>query len=779
MDHAPNHYYSKMSESDSDNSNLEKDDEDFSKTKSKSVSAEKNKLKKKEKDENSDNSSGSENPIYCLLKKRMKRRKKLNNSMEDKPIKKKRKELTEFQKSYISSQKEEFTKNFSTLKSDFKFLEDYERKIFQNTNLDLMFIMDLTGSMNIWLNEAKKNITNIIEEITQNNPGSKIRVSFIGYRDFEKADEIREYFIKEFTEDISEINDYLNTLNCQGGGDLPEDVVGALKTALKMKWESDAKYAILVCDAPCHGKAYHELVYDTFGNGDPNGTSLEYVMEQFKLKNINFYCLEIDSSTEKMFYIMEQIYYKEKFHREKLSDSAQFSFFVSFSASMELINEKFKKNNIKNIIEQYRKESIEEILKKYLKDNKIINNLNNTEKDLIQQIENLNIEEEDKNLLDFVNRMNDLNINNTDKNNNNINNINDNININTNIIIPIKINSEIIKNYEEKKINYTIKTITYNKNSNIVNDWLNPSFEESEFITNINIKGIEINNENESEKYYKIFFYDNILEIDKEGQIPLNIKTDLYNDTNKYLKFLYYDEIKCQQIADYYNILLKEKLPEQKKFMKFTRHILYELNIYDKNQETKDLITDEFCQNLKYILSEDNLSSMPIDLLDKRDLESFIHFSYQITGGQMLITDLDYKDNICNNFKIYKINEGGYKKIFEFFASHMCNRTCQILELIHPRKKNNFILKDEFYNLKYLTNISLCECCRYPLAFHEKHENEGNILCYSCDMKEFDNNCTVICKKCSNGFRYSEYYYRSLLRNYPKYCKKCRNNFGI
>ena len=776
MEHYLNNHYNKMSDSDSDNSNLEKDDEDLTKTKIKSVSAEKNKSKKKGKEEKSDDSSGNENPIYFLLKKRMKRKEKLNNSMEELPTKRKRKELTEFQRIYILSKKEEFTKNFSTLKSDFKFLEDYEKKIFQNTNLDLMFIMDLTGSMNIWLNEAKKNITNIIEEITQNNPGSKIRVSFIGYRDYETADETREYFIKEFTENISEINDYLKTLNCQGGGDLPEDVVGALKTALKMKWESDAKYAILVCDAPCHGKAYHELIYDTFENGDPNGTSLEYVMEQFKLKNINFYCLEIDSSTEKMFYIMEQIYYKEKFHREKLSDSAQFSFFVSFSASMELINEKFKKNNIKNIIEQYRKESIEEILKKYLKDNNLINNINNTEKELIEQIENLNIEEEDKKLLDFVNRMNDLNINSTD--NNNINIISDNNNTN-NIIIPIKINSEIIKNVENKKINYTIKTITYNKNLHIVNDWLNPSFEKSEFNTNINIKGIEINNENESENYYKIFFTDNILQIDKEGQIPLNIKTDLYNDSNKYIKHLFYDEIICQQIGDYYNILLKEKIPEQKKFMKFARHILYELNIYEKNQETKDLIMDEFCQNFKYILSEDNLSSMPMDLLDKRDLESFTHFSYQITGGQILITDLDYKNNLCNNFKIYKINEGGYKKIFEFFASHICNRTCQILELIHPRKKNNFILKDEFYNLKYLTNISLCECCRYPLAFHEKYEYEENILCYSCFMKEDDYNCTAICKKCSNGFRYSEYFYRSLLRNYPKYCKNCRNNFGI
>ena len=43
--------------------------------------------------------------------------------------------------------------------------------IFKDTNLDIMFIMDLTGSMDIWLNEAKKSVKKIMEEITDNNPG--------------------------------------------------------------------------------------------------------------------------------------------------------------------------------------------------------------------------------------------------------------------------------------------------------------------------------------------------------------------------------------------------------------------------------------------------------------------------------------------------------------------------------------------------------------------------------------------------------------------------------
>ena len=204
--------------------------------------------------------------------------------------KKKMKELSEFQKSFIKSQKENFDKNYNILKNDFRFLEEYETRIFKDTNLDIMFIMDLTGSMGIWLNEAKKNIKKIIEEIYDNNPGSKIRISFIGYRDFIEEKEERKYDKIEFTENLEQFNNFLSKLDCSGGGDEPEDVVGALQQALNMKWESNAKYAVLVADAPCHGKNYHNISFDKFPNGDPSGVKLEDVMKQFYEKK-NYFLL--------------------------------------------------------------------------------------------------------------------------------------------------------------------------------------------------------------------------------------------------------------------------------------------------------------------------------------------------------------------------------------------------------------------------------------------------------------------------------------------------------
>ena len=356
-------------------------------------------------------------PMISLFRKHKRSFDSSNSSDSFKKSKKKRpKQLTTFQKEYIESQKENFEKNYQILKEDFKLIEEYEKKVFKDTNLDIMFIMDLTGSMGTWLNEAKKSVKNITEEILDNNPGSKIRISFIGYRDFMDAKQKRIYHSKEFTEDINDFNKFLSRLDCYGGGDEPEDVVGALKVGLDMDWQSNAKYAVLVCDAPCHGKKYHDISYDKFEDGDPDGTLLEDVMKKFYEKGITFYCIEIDKNTSKMFNIMREVYNdNNKFHVEKLGNSVnQFSFFVSFSASVLLGNTKYNKITFAEILSNYRNEIIEKIISKYMNKSNInysnnkINNNNCITVQLINEIDNLNLGDKDKKLLDFINRMSTL-----------------------------------------------------------------------------------------------------------------------------------------------------------------------------------------------------------------------------------------------------------------------------------------------------------------------------------------------------------------------------------
>ena len=696
----------------------------------------------------------------------------------EQPKKRKLRELSEFQKSYIKSQKENFDKNYNILKDDFRFLEEYETKIFKDTNLDIMFIMDLTGSMGIWLNEAKKNIKKIIEEIYDNNPGSKIRISFIGYRDFIDEKEVRKYDNIEFTENLEEFNNFLSKLDCSGGGDEPEDVVGALQQGLNMKWESNAKYAVLVADAPCHGKNYHNITYDKFPNGDPSGVKLEDVMKQFYEKNITFYCIEINNNTRTMFNIMKNMYDdKEKFHVEKLGNSVdQFSFFVTFSASVLLGNEKYRKVKFSEILKNYRDETINKIMEKYLKQN-INNNSTNIDSamtsQLISQIENLNLGGEDKKLFDFINRMSDLSLSGENNSNNfNLNEKTKNDN-NNNDYIKVDLNEENIKKMESKIVNYNLHSLYYEKNSGRINDWVNPTFLEKNFKTKLQLSFSSFK-KNLDKKIYEFHFIDNILNKEKTGKIPFLINKSEYNNPSQYIKKVAYEDLICEQMADYFNILINEKLPNLKQFIKFQRHILYEIDLDNST------LLDDFFLNNKYIISEDSTSiqlntSVPPT---KRVLQNFSHFSYQISGGQLFVTDINYDKELkkVTEYKIYNLKGEGYKKILEFFSNHICDNTCKILKLANPRKKLNPInVNENFFMDRYTLDIYLCECCSCPIQ--PKEESEENKNCGFCTWKKAQSKINVVCSKCKFPFFYSTYTHNCQFINYPDKCPKCISTF--
>ena len=703
-----------------------------------------------------------------------------SNSSEsyEQPKKKKMKELSEFQKSFIKSQKENFDKNYNILKNDFRFLEEYETRIFKDTNLDIMFIMDLTGSMGIWLNEAKKNIKKIIEEIYDNNPGSKIRISFIGYRDFIEEKEERKYDKIEFTENLEQFNNFLSKLDCSGGGDEPEDVVGALQQALNMKWESNAKYAVLVADAPCHGKNYHNISFDKFPNGDPSGVKLEDVMKQFYEKKITFYCIEINTNTKIMFNIMKNMYNdREKFHIEKLGNSVdQFSFFVTFSASVLLGNEKYRKVKFSEILKNYRDETINKIMDKYMQKNTNDNNSNNNidssiTSQLISQIENLNLGGEDKKLFEFINRMSDLNLNNE---NNNITTSEEIKNNDcNNDYIKIDLDEDNIKKMESKIINYNLHSLYYNKNSNRVNDWVNPTCLEKNFKTKLQISFTSFKKDYNT-KFYEFHFIDNVLNKEKAGKIPFLINKFDYNNVSQFIKKIAYEDLICEQMADYFNILMNDKIPNLKQFIKFQRHILYEI------EPDNSSILEDFYLNNKYIISEDSTSiqlntSVPPT---KRIFQNFSHFSYQISGGQLFITDISYDRELkkVTEYKLYNSKGEGYKKILEFFSNHICDNTCKVLKLANPRKKLNPIeVTENFFMDRYLIDINLCECCSCPIQ--NKEGNEENKNCGFCSWKKAQSKVTIVCSKCKLPFFYSTYTHNCLFINYPDKCLKCNSTF--
>jgi hypothetical protein len=100
----------------------------------------------------------------------------------------------------------------------------YESKFFKKSDLDLMFIMDCTSSMSSWISAAKNELKSIIEFVKNEHSNTKVRISFIGYRDH--CDGKNRITKISFTEDVDLIKNFIAQTPALGGGDLPEDVAG-------------------------------------------------------------------------------------------------------------------------------------------------------------------------------------------------------------------------------------------------------------------------------------------------------------------------------------------------------------------------------------------------------------------------------------------------------------------------------------------------------------------------------------------------------------------------
>ena len=120
------------------------------------------------------------------------------------------------------------------------------------TELDLMLMIDTTGSMGDELEYLKAELTDMIGRIAEAGSGSlSIRVSVNFYRD-EGDEYVVKYF--DFRTDIAECQKQIDSQYASGGGDYPEAVHTALENAVTgHQWREKAvKLCFFVLDAPPH-----------------------------------------------------------------------------------------------------------------------------------------------------------------------------------------------------------------------------------------------------------------------------------------------------------------------------------------------------------------------------------------------------------------------------------------------------------------------------------------------------------------------------------------------
>lgn len=137
--------------------------------------------------------------------------------------------------------------------------------------LDLVFLIDATGSMADEIDKLKATLQSITSEVAQLPSRPDLCLGLVAYRD--KGDQflLRSH---DFTNDLNAFQGVLNALRAGGGGDYPEAMSEALhETVHQLNWRGDGatRMVLLLADAPPHldygGPQYDDDMLAALGKG--------------------------------------------------------------------------------------------------------------------------------------------------------------------------------------------------------------------------------------------------------------------------------------------------------------------------------------------------------------------------------------------------------------------------------------------------------------------------------------------------------------------------------
>jgi uncharacterized protein YegL len=121
----------------------------------------------------------------------------------------------------------------------------------QTPRLDVLFLLDATGSMGDEIAQIQNTIASIADRIDRIEPRPELRLGLVAYRDRGDDYITRVY---DFTPDVAQFQQLLASVHADGGGDTPESLNEGLHDAVQqVGWADDAvRLIFLVADAPPH-----------------------------------------------------------------------------------------------------------------------------------------------------------------------------------------------------------------------------------------------------------------------------------------------------------------------------------------------------------------------------------------------------------------------------------------------------------------------------------------------------------------------------------------------
>lgn len=141
----------------------------------------------------------------------------------------------------------------------------------QRAQLDLVFLVDATGSMDDEIGKLKATLQTIATEVAQLPAQPDLCFALVAYRDKQDEFLLRSH---DFTNNLNAFQGVLNQLQAGGGGDYPEAMSEALHhTVHQLSWRGNGatRMVFLLADAPPHldygGPRYDEDMLAALGKG--------------------------------------------------------------------------------------------------------------------------------------------------------------------------------------------------------------------------------------------------------------------------------------------------------------------------------------------------------------------------------------------------------------------------------------------------------------------------------------------------------------------------------
>jgi hypothetical protein len=127
------------------------------------------------------------------------------------------------------------------------------RGVGQGRPVDIVFVLDVTESMQPYIDAVKQNIITFAQDLQANS--RDYRLGLVTFEDYV----VSEYpdcncaYRNKMTSNVHEFTDWVSGLHAGGGGDIPEDQLDALAYAASFPFRPEAEgIIIIVTDAPPH-----------------------------------------------------------------------------------------------------------------------------------------------------------------------------------------------------------------------------------------------------------------------------------------------------------------------------------------------------------------------------------------------------------------------------------------------------------------------------------------------------------------------------------------------